>query len=67
MKFLKPKYMKNISKKVNLRTRVDAAMFVITINRVKSIGHYTWGFFNGDRRIKFSSDIRKRIENKLEK
>jgi len=64
---LNTKYMENISKKVNLRTRVDAAMFVITINRVKSIGHYTWGFFNGDRRIKFSSDIRKRIENKLEK
>lgn len=59
--------MKNITNKVNLRTKVDAAMFANTINRVKSIGHYTWGFFNGDRRIKFSSDIRKEIENKLEK
>ena len=56
--------MKNISKKVNLRTRIDD-MFATTINCVNSADWYYIVDYN--REIEFSSDIRKKIENKLEK
>jgi hypothetical protein len=64
---LKPKYMKNISKEVNLRTRVDA-MFATTVNCVNSIDwHYIVDFLSNNRKIEFTLDVRKEIENKLEK
>jgi len=64
---LDTKYMKNISKKVNLRTRIDD-MFATTINCVNSADwYYIVDFSSNNRKIEFSSDIRKKIENKLEK
>ena len=59
--------MKNISKEVNLRTRVDD-MFAIVVNCMNSIDwHYIVDFSSNNRKIEFNSDIRKEIENKLEK
>jgi len=60
--------MKNISKKVNLRTRVDAAMFVITINRINGVAWgSTWDISNDIKKIESTYDVCKEIENKLEK
>jgi hypothetical protein len=60
--------MKNISKKVNLRTRVDAAMFVITINRINGVAWgCTWDVSNDIKKIESTYDVCKEIENKLEK
>lgn len=60
--------MKNISKKVNLRTRVDAAMFVITINRINDVAWgCTWDISNDIKKIESTYDVCKEIENKLEK
>jgi hypothetical protein len=60
--------MKNISKKVNLRTRVDAAMFVITINRINGVAWgCTWDISNDIKKIESTYDVCKEIENKLEK
>lgn len=59
--------MKNISKEVNLRTRVDD-MFAISLNCVSSIPWcYTWNFLTNNGKIEFTLDVRKEIENKLEK
>ena len=58
--------MKNISKKVNLRTRVDAAMFVITINRINGVAWgCTWDISNDIKKIESTYDVCKEIENKL--
>ena len=60
--------MENISKKVNLRTRVDAAMFVITINRINGVAWgCTWDISNDIKKIESTYDVCKEIENKLEK
>jgi hypothetical protein len=61
--------MKNISKKVNLRTRIDDMdMFATTINCVNSADwYYIVDFLSDNREIEFSSDICKKIKNKLEK
>lgn len=60
--------MKNISKEVNLRTRVDAAMFVITINRINGVAlGCTWDVSNDIKKIESTYDVCKEIENKLEK
>lgn len=60
--------MKNISKKVNLRTRVDAAMFVITINCINGVAWgCTWDISNDIKKIESTYDVCKEIENKLEK
>ena len=60
--------MENISKKVNLRTRVDAAMFVITINRINGVAWgCTWDISNDIKKIESTYDACKEIENKLEK
>lgn len=60
--------MKNISKKVNLRTRVDAAMFVITINRINGVAWgCTWDISNDIKKIESTYGVCKEIENKLEK
>lgn len=60
--------MKNISKEVNLRTRVDAAMFVITINRINGVAWgCTWDISNDIKKIESTYDVCKEIENKLEK
>lgn len=59
--------MKNISNKVNLRTRIDA-MFATAVNCMNSADwYYIVDFLSNNRKIEFSSDIRKKIENKLEK
>lgn len=59
--------MKNITNKVNLSTRVED-MFTISINCVSSIPwSYTWNFLSNNRKIEFTLDVRKEIENKLEK
>jgi hypothetical protein len=59
--------MKNISKEVNLRTRVDD-MFATAVNCMNSIDwHYIVDFSSNNRKIEFNSDIRKEIKNKLEK
>jgi len=58
--------MKNISKKVNLRTRVDTAMFVITINRINGVAWgCTWDVSNDIKKIESTYDVCNVIENKL--
>ena len=60
--------MENISKKINLRTRVDAAMFVTTINRINGVAWgCTWDISNDIKKIESTYDVCKEIENKLEK
>ena len=60
--------MKNISKKVNLRTRVDVAIVANTFNCVNSANwHYIVDFLSNNRIYGFSTNIRKEIKNKLEK
>ena len=61
--------MKNISKKVNLRTRIDDMdMFATTILCVNKFDwNHTWDFLSNNRKNGFSSDVCKEIKNKLEK
>jgi hypothetical protein len=67
--------MKNISKKVNLSLGTDGmfativnGMFATTINCVNSADwYYIVDFLSDNREIEFSSDICKKIKNKLEK
>lgn len=60
--------MENISKKVNLRTKVDVAIVVNTFNCVNSATwHYIVDVLSNNKIYGFSSNIRKEIKNKLEK